>query len=332
MAASRWIDREKFQKYISILLRMLIVYSPHMIERARFGCPSCGAVWTPPLRRLPAWLENEVRWDVCSDSPVGTWSLRPDARGRPEHPIALNITDVQGLVQHEEITRSSGCCGIGYREKLPNLRCANCRHEAAFRLSDGDHCNHAIFVPATPLETVLSDEPDDDALQTVFFARRTAVIAPLSDAGMDAIPKHLRVIADILWNDDLQDSSLFPELTDFSVLSSGLEIRLSLDGVVVRPPWPDGERDRLIALGAIPRGLPNEPLEWWFNANTGAAKTDRHQWWQWCVDGELCVAWQRAPNGKFSEKEAVAFRLPWELWELTFREALRGTIGALCQR
>jgi hypothetical protein len=141
---------------------------------------------------------------------------------------------------------------------------------------------------------------------------------------MDAIPAHLRVIADTLWNDDLQNPSLFPELTDFSVLICGLDVRLSLDGILVRPPWPDGERDRLIALRALPRGLLNEPLAWWSDANTGAARTDRHQWWQWCVDGELCVAWQRAPNGVFSEREAVAFRVPWELWELAFREALSG--------
>ncbi len=293
-----------------------------MIERSRFGCPSCGALWTPPLRRLPAWLENEVRWDVCSDSPTGTWSLRPNSPGRPEHPIALNIEDVQGLVLHEDTARSIGCCGIGYRDKLPNLRCAHCRHDAAFRLSDGDHCNHSIFVSATPLATVLSDEPDDDALLASFSARRAAAKATVPDAGMETISAHLRVIADTLWNDDLQNPSLFPELTDFSVLICGLDVQLSLDGILVRPPWPDGERDRLIALCALPRGLPNDPLTWWTNANTGAAQKDLHQWWQWCVDGQLCVAWQRAPNGVFSEREATAFRLPWEIWELAFREAL----------
>jgi hypothetical protein len=175
-----------------------------------------------------------------------------------------------------------------------------------------------------PLATTLSDEPDDDALLALFSARRASAKTALVDAGMDAIPAHLRVIADTLWNDDLQNPSLFPELTDFSVLICGLDVRLSLDGILVRPPWPDGERDRLIALRALPRGLLNEPLAWWSDANTGAARTDRHQWWQWCVDGELCVAWQRAPNGVFSEREAVAFRVPWELWELAFREALSG--------
>lgn len=185
----------------------------------------------------------------------------------------------------------------------------------------------AIFVSATPLTTMLSDEPDDDTLQALFSARRTAANAPLPDAGMNAIPKHLRVIADTLWGDDLQNPSLFPELTDFSVAMSGLEIRLSLDGVVIRPPWPDGERDRLIALGAVPRGLPNDPLTWWSNAKTSAGQEERDHWWQWCVGSDLCVAWQRAPNSAFSEHEAVAFRLPWELWELAFREALRADFG-----
>lgn len=249
--------------------------------------------------------------------------MRPEARGRPDHPIALNITDVQGLVQHEDIHRSTGCCGVGYRDKLPNLRCAHCQFEAAFRLSDGDHCNHAIFVSAAPIDTVFSDEPADDTLQALFLARRAVGNVALPDAGMHSLPAGLRVNADSLWNDDVPDPSLFPQLSDFSVRISGLEIRLSLNGIVIRPPWPDGERDRLLALHALPRGLPHEPLEWWFNTNTGSAEADRHQWWQWCIDGELCVAWQVAPNGKFSEREAVAFRLPWEMWELAYREALR---------
>lgn len=248
--------------------------------------------------------------------------MRPDPRGRPEHPVALNITDVQGLVQHEDTRRSIGCCGVGYREKQPNLRCAQCRHEAAFRLSDGDHCNHAIFVPATPLVAMVSDEPDDETLLARFSARRAVAPVQLADAGMDAMPAHLRLVADTLWNDDVQNPALFPELTDFSVLLRGLEIRLVLDGVQIRPPWPDGERDRMLALCAFPRGLPHEPLDWWFDANMGANQTDRHHWWQWCVEGDLCIAWQRAPNGAFSEREAVAFRLPWDLWEITLREAI----------
>lgn len=294
-----------------------------MIERSRFGCSACGTFWTPPLRRLPAWLASEARGNVCSDSPVGTWSLRPEPRSRPGYAVALNIEDVRGLVQHEDIGRSVGCCGIGFREGLPNLCCAGCRREAAFRLSDGDHFTHAIFVPDAPLERVLADEPDDETLLARFSRRRAAAVAPLPDAGMDAVPERLRVVADSLWYDDTPDPGLFPELTDLSVIVCGFEVRLSLDGVQVRPPWPDGERDRLIALGALPRGLASDPLCWWSDAQADGAETsDRHQWWQWCVGEELCVAWQRGRGGRFSEREAVAFRLPWELWELAFREAL----------
>ena len=263
-----------------------------------------------------------MRWDVCSDSPAGTWSLRPEPRCRPEHPVALNIADVQGLVLHEETMRIIGCCGVGYRDKLPNLRCAKCQYEGAFRLSDGDHCNHAIFVPATPLAVVQSDELDDATLLELFTARRAMGKTSLPDAGMDGLPAHLRVIADSLWNDDLQNPALFPELKDFSVLVSGLEVRLSLDGVVVRPPWPDGERDRMLALCAVPRGLPDDALSWWHDENGNTAQRMRHHWWLWCVGGEICVAWQRAPHGVYSEREAVAFRLPWELWDVAFREAL----------
>lgn len=298
------------------------VYDRGVIERCRFGCSACGAIWTPPLRRLPAWIEGDARWDVCSEAPVGTWSLRPEPHGRPGYAVALNIEDVRGLVLHEDGRRTIGCCGIGYRERLPNLRCAACRREAAFRRSDGDHCHHAIFVPDVRVATALCDEPDDEAL-LARFSRRRAEVAPLPDAGMDGLPARLRVAIDRLWDSDVQKPALFPELADLSVIVCGLEVRLVLDGVQVRPPWPDGERERLIALGALPRGKPDDPLYWWSDRTSDKAeRPDRHQWWQWCVDDELCVAWQRSPGGTSSESEAVAFRLPWELWELALREAL----------
>jgi hypothetical protein len=297
----------------------------HMgIVRSVFGCASCGQAWTPPLRRLPAWIEQDGRWDVCSDSPVGTWSLRPEPRGRPGCPVALNLENAPGLLIHPEVQRSIGCCGISYREQKPNLLCP-CGAEAAYRLSDGDHCNHAAFVAATPLETIECDEPDDATLLARFTSRREATALALPDAGMDAIPRHLRVIADGLWNDDLQTPALFPALSRCSMQVSGLEVRLALDGLWIRPPWPDGERDRAIALGVLPRGRADDPLSWWSDQPAGAPAANRHQWWQWCVDGELCVAWQRGQGTTFNDPEAVAFRLPAELWELAWREALHAS-------
>lgn len=259
---------------------------------------------------MPPWLEAIQTWDECSECPAGTWAPRPEPRGRPRHPIALNVADVRGLVPHEEARRSVGCCGVGYRERLPNLRCGRCGQGAAFRLSDGDHCRHAIFVAETPLATEPVDEPDDAELQAAFSARRM-ISGAIDAAGMDAVPRRLRIVADALWRADEQEPGPFPQLEDFSMTVVGLAVGLTLDGVTVRPPWPDGERERVIAMQTLPRGWPDDPLSWWADVDV-----QRHEWFQWVVGDELCVGWQAG-------REAVAFRLPWELWELTFREALR---------
>jgi hypothetical protein len=66
-------------------------------------------------------------------------------------------------------------------------------------------------------------------------------------------------------------------------------------------------------MHTLPRGWPDDSLSWWADV-----QGQRHEWFQWVVGDELCVAWQRE-----REAEVVAFRLPWEIWELSFREALR---------
>lgn len=261
---------------------------------------------------MPGWLEALQTWDECSECPAGTWAPRPEPRGRPEHPVALNLADVRGLVIHEEVRRRIGCCGVSYRERLPNLRCERCRLEAAFRQSDGDHCRHAIYVSATPVATEFLKEPDDAELEAMFVAQRM-IVGTIEDAGMDAVPRRLRALAEAVWDADVQRIELFPPLADFSLTVVGLEVGLTLDGVTVRPPWPDGERERVIAMQTLPRGWADEPLYWWADVHG-----QRHEWFQWVVGDELCVAWQ---SGRAAE--VVAFRLPWEIWELSFREALR---------
>jgi hypothetical protein len=293
-----------------------------MIERAVFGCLHCGAVFTPPLRRLPAWLDEDPGYAACTEVPTGTWSPRAEPGGRPDHPVAVSVIDARGLVLHEEHRRIVGCCGVGYRAGLPNLRCARCRREVAFRLSDGDHCRHAVFVSATPLATSLHDEPDDEALRARFACRLAAAGEPPPDAGMDALPDRLRVQPDSLWEDDVQRVDVFPELRDLAVSVTGTEVRVALDGVWIRPPWPAPERDRSIALEQVSAARDDEPLTWWADVVGPHGSRDRHEWTAWRVGGSLCAGWRRARGARFEDTPQIAFRAPWELWELAWREAL----------
>ena len=295
-----------------------------MIERRRFGCPSCGALWTPPLRELPAWLDARTRRDACAEAPVGTWVRRPCPRGRPEHPVAVNIDDGRGLALHEDYHRTQGCCGVGHRERLPNLRCQGCGAEAAYRLSDGNHCSHAFFLPEPALITEQADEPSDDELRERFEARLGCSEPPLDDAGFDGLRPRFDSEA-ARWVEDAEAPAVFPTLRDLQVRLRGLEVRLELDGLLVRPPWPDDERDRLLALGALARGRPEETVAWWSTLSEGDGARSQHEWRQWCVGDELCVTWERRRGTSGGPQPVIAFRLPWELWELAWREALRAS-------
>lgn len=291
------------------------------IERTVFGCAVCHARWTAPLRALPAWLQGGAR-ELCTEVPTGWWSLRDEPRGRPGHPAVVHPHDVKNLIPHEDIQRRIGCCGVGYREGLPNLRCARCGVDAGYELSDGDHCYHAVFFPLAGCVRVPVDEPDDDTLHARFEARRGEQGALPEDAGMAALPLDLKVDPDAVWGDDVPRVSAFTELSDLEVRIVGRELRVRLDGVWFRPPWPEGERDRLIALGAIPRGRAHEPLFWWTDLPAAQGDPDHHRWNQWCVDGALCVVWERWPGGQSRDGSQVAFRVPWPHWLAVWRAAL----------
>jgi hypothetical protein len=290
------------------------------VTRHAFGCPHCGAPFTPPLRALPPWVPRDAA-DRCCEVPEGYWSLRDDARTRPNHPVAVNPHDLQGVIPHPDSGRRVGCCGVSYRAVQPNVLCARCGAEAGYELTDGDHVPHAVFVAQTPCAAADTAEPDDDTLRARFEARRGDAGSLPADAGWFAVPERLRVNPDLLY-DDPQDAALFPALHDLDVRVVGHEVRLALDGVWVRPPWPDGERDRVVALGAIPLGGSAEPLYWWADVPTGAGTFDRHQWHQWRVGDAVCVSWERWPNSRSTRAPGVGFQVPREHWEFVWRAAL----------
>ncbi len=290
------------------------------VTRHAFGCPTCGARFTPLLRALPAWVPRDAA-DRCCEVPEGFWSLRDDPRGRPHHPVAVSPHDLLGVVPHPESGRRVGCCGVSYRAGLPNVLCARCGAEAGYELSDGDHVPHAAFLAETRCAAADTGEPDDDALRARFEARGEDVGALPEDAGWSALPERLRVDPERLY-DDPQDPALFPALHDLDVRVAGREVRVALDGVWVRPPWPDAERDRVVALGAIPTGGDAEPLFWWTDVPVAPGAFDRHQWHQWRVRDTLCVAWERWPGGRSTRAPGVGFRVPREHWEFVWRAAL----------
>ncbi len=291
------------------------------IERTVFGCAVCHARWTAPLRALPAWLVGGTT-ERCTEVPTGWWTLRDDPRGRPGHPAVVHPHDVKNLIPHEDPHRRVGCCGVSYRQGLPNLRCARCGADAGYELSDGDHCHHAVFLPLDGCVIVPVDEPDDAALRARFEARRSAPGEPPADQGMAALPATLTVDVDAVWGDDVPVVSAFVEVTDLAVRVTGTELRVRLDGVWVRPPWPEGERDRLVALGAVARGRAHEPLFWWTDLPAAQGDPDRHRWHQWCVDGALCVVWERWPGAQSRGGSQVAFRVSWPRWLDAWRAAL----------
>ena len=290
-----------------------------MIERAVFGCRECGARWTQPLRPLPSWLERAA--SACAETLEGTYVERPDHRARPEHAIALHPVDVRGLRRHEDTSRSTGCCGVGFRPGKPNLRCAGCGHEAAYELTDGDHVPHAIFVGGAPLETFACDEPDAATLRERFAAR-----GPGDDAGedpaYDALLARWQVDPERVWDDDQPRAERFVALEDFGVRVAGRSVRLGLDGLWVRPAWPAAERDRVLALGAPPRGRDDVPVYGWADVPLPGAAPDRHEWHQWSIGGEVCVLWRRSRVGSPAPEPAVAWRLPLAQWERAWRAAL----------
>lgn len=294
-----------------------------MVQRTVFGCPGCNARWTDALRPLPAWLPRDAH-GLCGESPAGFWSRRDDLRARPDHPVAVHVHDVKNLRPHPDPYRRIGCCGVGFRAALPNLLCARCGAEAGYELTDGDHCRHAVFLPMHKRLTIVTDEPDDDALHARFVARQSSAATPRPDAGMDAAPARLRVDPEAIWADDLQRPAHFPKLHSLGVAVTGTEVRLSLDGVWLRPPWPESERDRVLALGALPRGRADAPLYWWRDLPGPDGRVDRHQWHQWGVQGALCVAWQRMPGARSDGSPCVGFRVVWSAWADAWRAALGG--------
>lgn len=95
------------------------------------------------------------------------------------------------------------------------------------------------------------------------------------------------------------------------------ELRLCLDGTWVRPPWPTEETRRILALGRVPMGRPDEPLEWWVERSHGTVMVD--SWRQWVDHGMLVVEWrqwQSYPN--FEASETLAFFVEAEFWELVW--------------
>jgi hypothetical protein len=290
------------------------------VTRHAFGCPACGAHLTPPLRALPAWVPRDGV-ELCCEVPEGYWSVREDARGRPTHPVAVNPHDLQGVAPHPDMHRRVGCCGVSYRPGQPNVLCARCGAEVGYELTDGDHVQHAVFLAESPRAAVVVAEPDDDALRARFDARVGDPRALPADAGWSAVPERLRVDPERLY-DDPQDPARFPALHDLDARVVGRELRVALDGVWVRPPWPDGERDRVVALGAIPLGGGPEPLFWWVDLPTSPDARDRHQWSQWRVDDTLCVSWERWPGARSTRGPGVGFRVPREHWEMVWRAAL----------
>lgn len=293
------------------------------LHRTVFACVVCHTRWTAPLRRMPPWPVGSST-ELCAVVPTGWWTLHDDPRARPGRPAAVNPHDVKNIIPHDDIARRVGCCGVSYREAMPNLRCARCGAEAGYELTDGDHCYHAVFFSREGCVEVPCEEPDDATLNARFMARRNAQTEPMEDVGMAGVSPSLTVDLDAVWSDDTPSVELFPELESFAARVAGLEVRVCLNGVWVRPQWPEGERVRLIALDAVPRGRSHDPLFWWTDVPLAQGVHDRHQWHQWCVDAQVCVVWERWPEGSSARATRVAFRVPWERWRDAWREALGG--------
>jgi hypothetical protein len=223
------------------------------ISRQVFGCPTCGNRFTPPLRRLPEALR--VRSGArCCEAPEGFYVVHDAPMDRPGCGVAVNPHDVRNVIPHPDPYRRAGCCGVSYVTRLPNLRCARCGDDVGYELSDGDHAEHVIYLPTQPRAEVPCDEPGDASVMARAEARWRIPDPAPADEGLDALPARLRVEVDTLFEREPQDPSRFPALHDVGVAVHAREVRLFLDGVCVRPPWPEGERDRVVALGAIPGG------------------------------------------------------------------------------
>ena len=291
------------------------------VSRQVFGCPTCGNRFTPPLRRLPEALR--VRSGArCCEAPEGFYVVHDAPMDRPGCGVAVNPHDVRNVIPHPDPYRRAGCCGVSYVTRLPNLRCARCGDDVGYELSDGDHAEHVIYLPTHPRAEVPCDEPGDASVMARAEARWRIPDPAPADEGLDALPARLRVEVDTLFEREPQDPSRFPALHDVGVAVHAREVRLFLDGVCVRPPWPEGERDRVVALGAIPGGGASVPLCWWSTEPARGSGHNLHHWYQWRVGETLCVLWDRWPESCSTDRLGVAFQLPWELWELAWREAL----------
>jgi hypothetical protein len=278
----------------------------------RFGCPVCKAPFTSLLRELPTFLANGQ--DRCTQSAVGCWTRHEQDR-RPDAPIAVMINETQNLTLHEDSQRSIGCCGYGFSDKLPNLRCAQCRSEVAYRESDGDHIWHAIYIPEHCIEEATIEAPDDQQLLSRLTAHRASqeeLPAPLPWDTLlsELMPKPLLYY-------DPEDMPSVPLIKSFDVkLGLGGELRCMLNGLSVRPPWPLAERERVITLGRLPEGRPDDPVLWWLGEPT---KNDEvvsaywsHEWTCWRSADEVFVVWKW--NRQRPQEPLLAFRIDAAYW------------------
>ena len=251
-----------------------------IVDTRALGCAHCGAQLTEWLRPWP--LSDDVR-DQQTEVPAGTWAHRPSPQ-RPGFPVAVHLGSTVGLAPHPEIRRSIGCCGISYREGQPNLVCAACGAEAGYRLSDGDHCVHGIFLA----EHVV------DRQAVALPALVDAAVSVVRARGFDALQARFALPEHVAWEADEPYALAEREAVEIALAEVDGLLELTLGGVVVRPPWPAGEQRRLRVLGATAEGTPDDPIEWWFvpaGITHAEERAERHDWLHWRHGPWMGLAW-----------------------------------------
>jgi len=251
-----------------------------VVETQALGCRACGAQLTEWLRAWPLTDEGRA---VQTEVPVGTFAPRPSHR-RSGFPVAVHLSSTVGLREHPEGRRSIGCCGISYREGQPNLVCAGCGAEAGYRLSDGDHCVHGLFLADHVVDRQGVELPELVDVQVPAVAAR----------GFEALHARYPLPDHIAWEPDEAYALEEREEASLAVAVVDGAVQLEVGGVIVRPPWPEAEQRRLRMLGAVAEGSALEPVEWWF-VPAGTVHADeraaRHDWMHWRDGPWMGLAW-----------------------------------------
>jgi hypothetical protein len=284
------------------------------IPMIRFGCPSCQTPLTPMLRALPEFLAGDN--ERCTQSAASCYRFIPDEKRRPEAPIAILPSEMQGLIEHEDRHRLIGCCGVGYRERLPNLRCATCKEEIAYRESDGDHIWHAIYIPSHELERSSLSGPSDDELRARLEAHRVNPNPPPTVFSWEEMIAAL--MPSPLFDYDPEYMPEIPALRSFDVsVHEGGEVCLWLNEQPIMAPWSKAERERVLTLGRMPGGRPTEPIIWWYGHEAPTEGENKvywqHEWTFWQDKEDVFVVWQW--RRQRPREPVLAFRIDAAYWE-----------------